>query len=1709
MKPRAAFSFFTVFMILICLLAQAKPIAASNQVQPQKPEVEAALLAQLNRSESVGYLIYFREKADLSAAYTMRWQERGNYVYNTLQQTANASQKAVRTYLDQAGVAYQAFWIQNVIAVDASSRSAFNRLLDFPEIEILRARRDPQLYEQEATQPADGFARALEANLVQIQADAVWGLGYTGAGITVASIDTGVRYTHQALVNQYRGNLGGGVFVHDYNWFDPYMFSTQPMDVHSHGSHTMGSMVGDDRSGNRIGVAPEAKWIACKGFNPAATDAGLLACGQFILAPTRTDGSQPNPDMRPQLVNNSWGDCGRSYDDWYEATIDAWLAAGIYPLFANGNASNCGYSYPPGLNTVGNPARSHHVTAVGSTGTSNGAYATHANWGPTDDLDTLNAAGYPTIKPQVVAPGVAIRSAGNGSDATYLLMNGTSMSTPHVAGVVALMWQAAPCLLGNYALTETLLMETATPIPYASGNGDEGLDDIPNHATGWGEVNALAAVQAGMNQCGDSIIQGMVRDVVSGLPLANALIAAEPLVNPDNARYGRSQADGSFHLNVNHAETYALTGTAYGYLPQTINTVAVVNAGDAIAVDFDLMPRETVLVSGSVTDDSGHGYPLYAQIIITAADFSHVIYTDPFDGSYQVSLKAGEVYAFRVAAVQGGYQSLMQSGLSFTVPSTQLDFALTIDEVTCAAAGYGFINGLFETFDGQNQPNGWVVTDDYGAEAVWRFDNPGQRANGTGGSGGFAIVDSDMAGYLWVDSGLISPSLDLSALSEVVLTFDQEFFLFFEGVVADVDVSIAGGEWQTVLNQVEGVTADHQSIDISALAAGESDVRVRFHYYNARYDMWWQVDNVRIGAPDCIKRDGAVLTGFVTDANTAIGLSGATVSSAQAGVVTAAAHDQDGYYFLFQPFNLPSQQVTFIAAAHAYNSLNQTLDLAQSSITRHDFALPAGLLGVMPPTLAYTLELGQQTTDSLQLENSGSAALNWQIYELDGKYMPLHIPQMTRPINAVKNIPSFDVAVPAQAPALQLGGEVYPLAVRLSAPAFGIDLRFDRLVTFMTDAPDVFTTIANEKTGNIYAGDFLGSDFSQLYVLDDKDSILRRMDIATGVTTQIGLAEKPTGHTWTGISGSSTGVLYAVSASGMASRLYQLDPITAQTTLLGEFINAPCMIGIALSPLNELFAVDICSDALYRIDPINVQADYVGDLGIDANHAQSIEFDDASGILYWAAFTTFAQLRVIDTESGASAALGNLPDSQLDAFAIASGGNPQDVPWLDASPDDGSLPFATQQTVQLDIDASQVQQPGAYQAALYIKENTPYSATTMPVSLTVTTPADYGWFEGTVEGLAQCNLPGSLLVAAKLEFWDASATTLLGSTLSRTDGSFKYYLPGNLDYDLHVHMAGYETTLLDDVFLPVASAASLPIQMRVLKPCVHAVPQRFDYYLNPGVIFEDAVLLANTGAAAAQVQLYESDGSLPVLANSYLIQEGFEGWAVPPTNWQLSAALPQNTWKLSPPARGYEGSHAAIIINDASGFNRDEWLLSPEVILSRGTLRFFSYGSVYWCRQQYNACDLNVYLVRGVPGDGDDLLLGRADDDWTGEWAWSASTYVLDGLLTGEPVRIGFQYIGVNGAEVGLDAIALEGVEGSDISWLWWQGGTDANPPAMQVLGVDQTLLLPMTLNTSGLPDGNLFGQALYLRRSNQPTLAIPISLFSGTYLLMLPLLLQ
>ena len=153
------------------------------------------------------------------------------------------------------------------------------------------------------------------------------------------------------------------------------------------------------------------------------------------------------------------------------------------------------------------------MTGVGSSGRQSRQYASHSNWGPTDKTQSTQPA-FIYMKPQVIAPGVSIRSSTPSGDTEYQDgWSGTSMSAPHVTGLVALIWQAAPCAVGDYAVTENVIEQTAVHLIYNDGSPDTPTN-YPNYATGWGEIDALAAVSYA-SVCAMGTLQGTARPVTA------------------------------------------------------------------------------------------------------------------------------------------------------------------------------------------------------------------------------------------------------------------------------------------------------------------------------------------------------------------------------------------------------------------------------------------------------------------------------------------------------------------------------------------------------------------------------------------------------------------------------------------------------------------------------------------------------------------------------------------------------------------------------------------------------------------------------------------------------------------------------------------------------------------------------------------------------------------------------------------------------------------------------------------------------------------------------------------------------------------------------------------------------------------------------------------------------------------------------------------
>lgn len=522
--------------------AQDEPDGARQNQGTAQAAISEALQTKLaNSQDAVSFLVILRDQVDASAMVSSNQLQaasrttKAERIYHELTTTARRSQAPLRALLDARGVNYRAFYLVNMIEVEGDlalaellqTRSEVDRLVANPTV--------ANALETESIMSAAAWAKTLaavatervEATLARpygldyTNAPDVWARGYTGQGIVVASQDTGVEWEHAALKARYRGlstdtlTTTPGVAVdaglaiaarksstetvdHVYNWFDAWGIDGRPTrcaqdaqvpcDDHGHGTHTVGTMLGDatTQGDTVIGMAPDAEWIGCRNMRlGVGTPASYTACFEFFLAPFPQGGdpfTDGRPDLAPHIINNSWG-CPPSEGcdpTSLRQVVETVRAAGQMVVASAGNDGFAGCS------SVSNPISMHDATFSIGAHNSGGLIASFSSRGPV----TVDGSG--RLKPDISAPGVSVISAALGGGLSS--SSGTSMASPHVAGATALLWSAVPELIGNIDLTEQVLIKSATAVP-ANDCGEGVTAVVPNNTYGYGQLDILAAVE--------------------------------------------------------------------------------------------------------------------------------------------------------------------------------------------------------------------------------------------------------------------------------------------------------------------------------------------------------------------------------------------------------------------------------------------------------------------------------------------------------------------------------------------------------------------------------------------------------------------------------------------------------------------------------------------------------------------------------------------------------------------------------------------------------------------------------------------------------------------------------------------------------------------------------------------------------------------------------------------------------------------------------------------------------------------------------------------------------------------------------------------------------------------------------------------------------------------------------------------------------------
>jgi len=503
-----------------------------------------------------------------------------------------------------------------------------------------------------------GQTEAVESNITFVKAPQVWALGFAGQGTVMAGNDTGLDWDHPALIRQYRGCLNPPTCSsvdHNYNWWDATgTYPSVPGDGHGHGTHTSGTMVGEDASQtNQIGMAPDAALVHCKNMTDGGSgdDNTFLTCFQWDLAPWDLNQANPTPGLAPDAINNSWGYWGGGQNQ-FRTAINNLQDAGIAVEVSAGNeGSGCGSLRSPG-----------DYTEVLTTGSVN-----HASSFPGTMTD-FSSRGPSSLDgnyfPDITAPGENIRSSvpGGGYEGGW---SGTSMSGPHATALIGLMWSACPTFVGR--VEETYFIITSTAVPVTSYVGSCGGDYVtgPNNDWGYGTIDALAAVQGVLAQCGPiGSLEGYVYDDLSSAPIAGAAVTAESLSG--YAWSDTTDATGYYSFSIVPEDTYTVTAEHVMYTTGYTTGVEVVS-GTVTQADVYLTPRG--LLFGYVTDYD-NGTPIEGALV-TAEDGTWAE-TDAA-GYYEMYLDEG---TYVVTATATDYASESATVVIVSGANTQEDFAL-------------------------------------------------------------------------------------------------------------------------------------------------------------------------------------------------------------------------------------------------------------------------------------------------------------------------------------------------------------------------------------------------------------------------------------------------------------------------------------------------------------------------------------------------------------------------------------------------------------------------------------------------------------------------------------------------------------------------------------------------------------------------------------------------------------------------------------------------------------------------------------------------------------------------------------------------------------------------------------------------------------------------------------------------------------------------
>ncbi len=1204
------------------------------------------------------------------------------------------------------------------------------------------------------------------------------------------------------------------------------------------------------------------------------------------------------------------------------------------------------------------------------------------------------------------------------------------------------------------------------------------------------------------------MISGTVRDG-GGNPIAGVQVMA--------GIYGAiSGADGVYTITL-PIGTYSMTATAFGYLPGAASGINVLE-GQTTTQNFVLSTATMRKVYGVVSDatPSGHNWPLYAQVSITGYPGGSV-FTNPLTGYYEVFLPQGFATTLSVSAVPAGYGTASQV---VTVPASDLavNFGLTVNTVTCVAPGYDLVGGFLENFDGVAAtalPTNWafVQTGGTNTSTLWATHV------GTRYPSGYNAVSQPNVAYFnsWsVGSGNAARLYYTLPFNMTTLAPDQVTFQMFH----DTGYSTSNDQLQVVVSTNGGATwtgvgstfsryatsngwVSH-TVDLSAYSASTS-LLIGFNAISA-YGNDIHIDDVIVGAlPTCAATSGGLLMGNVFDLNSAQDLANAVVQPLGAEPMisgpTANPDLGSGFYYGFIPAG--SSVSVSATKVNGYGTVTTSLNVANNSTTWHDFNLPAGHLTATPPSFALSLAMNTTGTQTLTLGNVGTRSVDYSIAEMNLAPNSVPLDPNQDPVTRHLGPKNFNK--------LNLDGVPYYVLPDRSAPQYPNLAAGDLISSFSSGLTSPWGMGYNQAADTLWVsnlgaggGDDLDYEFTRAGALTGKE-----MNTGSWIGTfAADMAYDPVSGTFWQVNVGGDNCIYEMDpvsmgptgekicpAFGTSERGLAYDPVTDtffagswNDTLIKRFdrsglilqqVNVSLPIaGLAYNPMTGHLFVTNNGSATYDINVLDVNANYanLGGINVTALNGGEAGLEISCDGHLWAVNQTTKTVLEIDSgETGVCAY--------------------QQIPWLSENPVSGTLAVSGTQGVTLTYDATGLM-PGTYEAQLKLVNNTPYHVDNVPVTLTVTQPPTNGTVEGIVNGLGVCDTgPGTPLKNAAVKIYDNAMNEVASLT---TDNAGHYLWSGPVSgnvYTVTVSLAGYVDASAT-ISLISSTTSTLGFNLRPILPCVTAEPVSLTATVLLNGSATIPLTLTDIGAAGTNFTITEQGGTtVSPTPQAVVMTEGFESGVVPPSGWSTVVTNASYTWSAST-AYVHSGTYGAYV---PWNYSQDEWLLSPEYALASGTLSIWSQGSIYWCRDTYNNCDVKVWLVVGTPGGGDDVYVGDLESSWTASWTWAQSTFNLDSLVPGVPVRIGIEVVGNDAADVGIDDISLDGVLGLDVPWL------SENPTSGSLAANTGSAVIDVNFDATGLALGT-YTANLRITDDNARLVEVPVTLNVVGSMIYLPL---